>query len=518
MEVVKVSSENGKDVKKEISKDKANFEEAITATEFGKFNIILLLFLLPSSFTQASEQMGISYVLPIAECDLQLTLEKKGLLNAVSFAGMISSGVFFGYLCDTFGRKKLIVAGYLLHTIFTIVAATSTNILQLLIAKFICGFIFNGPFSSVTTYLTEFHSTKYRSRVQLIRGVNLSSGFFVLAVIAWVVLPLNINFSIFGSINLHSWNVFLLCCSVPPLMTAIMFSFMPESPKFLMSIGKNEEALKVFQTVYSLNTGKSKEDFPIKQLIQEIKIDEKNNEKRSLKSSMSESWKRVNKLFKPPLVYRLIIIVTLANFLLMGSSIIKFWLPQLLKLINDYRKLEGNSGIDVCAAINTLNDIEQVVNKTCEAVDNSFVYQNAMIINGVEIFCFIISGFLVNCLGKKRMMGILSTLAAIAASSIYFAPDTTTLIALLTMFISSLDLSGVIGLTITLEAFPTNVRALALSLNLMFARIGAIIANMMFSYLVAAGCFVPFLVSTVLAGTLPILIYLSPNTENKDLL
>lgn len=39
--------------------------------------------------------------------------------------------------------------------------------------------------------------------------------------------------------------------------------FLPESPKFLMTVGRNKEALEVFQKVYTLNTGKSKEDFPV---------------------------------------------------------------------------------------------------------------------------------------------------------------------------------------------------------------------------------------------------------------
>lgn len=35
------------------------------------------------------ETLGISYVIPVAECDLLLTTKEKGVLSAVSFAGII---------------------------------------------------------------------------------------------------------------------------------------------------------------------------------------------------------------------------------------------------------------------------------------------------------------------------------------------------------------------------------------------------------------------------------------------
>lgn len=38
---------------------------------------------------------------------------------------------------------------------------------------------------------------------------------------------------------------------------------MPESPKFLMAMGRNEEALIIFRTVYRINTGKSEDSYPV---------------------------------------------------------------------------------------------------------------------------------------------------------------------------------------------------------------------------------------------------------------
>ncbi|ENN83451.1 hypothetical protein YQE_00191, partial [Dendroctonus ponderosae] len=82
-----------------------------------------------------------SYVFPAAECNLELKLHYKGLLNATTYTGMISTGFVWGYLCDTLGRKKLLVTGYLLDAIFVFLASSSQSFAMLMVAKFFGGFI-----------------------------------------------------------------------------------------------------------------------------------------------------------------------------------------------------------------------------------------------------------------------------------------------------------------------------------------------------------------------------------------
>lgn len=70
-----------------VAIEPSNFEDAIKATGFGKFNIILLCTVVAGAFAQIVEQTSNAYVTPIAECDLELTLENKGLLVSISYTG-----------------------------------------------------------------------------------------------------------------------------------------------------------------------------------------------------------------------------------------------------------------------------------------------------------------------------------------------------------------------------------------------------------------------------------------------
>jgi VNT family MFS transporter (synaptic vesicle glycoprotein 2) len=66
----------------------ADFETAVSATGFGKFNILLLLIVIPSGLATSIESSTMSFVFPTAQCDLDLSLDDKGLLNAITYLGI----------------------------------------------------------------------------------------------------------------------------------------------------------------------------------------------------------------------------------------------------------------------------------------------------------------------------------------------------------------------------------------------------------------------------------------------
>lgn len=54
-----------------------------------------------------------------------------------------------------------------------------------------------------------------------------------------------------------------MICTVPSFLCFIFLLPMPESPKFLMSRGRNDEALAVFQLIYKINHKNSSKDYPV---------------------------------------------------------------------------------------------------------------------------------------------------------------------------------------------------------------------------------------------------------------
>ncbi|KAJ8928319.1 hypothetical protein NQ314_019131 [Rhamnusium bicolor] len=388
----------------------ANFESAIIATGFGKFNVFLMLVILPTAFSQVFESVSMSYVVPVAQCDLNLTLEAKGMLNAITFAGMITSGFLWGYLCDVTGRKRIMVYGYLLDGFFVLMASSSQNFSMLLVAKFFGGFIINGPFSAATSYLSEFHSSQYRARVHLVRGTIVSLGNIVLPLLAWGVLPQNLSFRLFNVFEYHSWNVFLLICSLAPLTSGVIFIFMPESPKFLMSAGRNEEALEVFQKIYKFNTGKPIDTYPIKMLIKETRESQasvryKQNTNTIIRGVL-EGLHQIKPLFCPPNILRLVHVCFNTFCIMMSTNTLKLWLPQLFQAINDYKFAHDGVSSSMCVMIENLGQKKNESSPCDVNLDNSSVYINSMVVGITQIMTFGVAGILVNMLGKRKLAGM----------------------------------------------------------------------------------------------------------------
>jgi MFS transporter, VNT family, synaptic vesicle glycoprotein 2 len=59
------------------------------------------------------------------------------------------------------------------------------------------------------------------------------------------------------------WRLLLQIVSLPGVIGSFAIVFYHESPKFLLSKGKEDEAIAALQSIFSSNTGKSKADFPV---------------------------------------------------------------------------------------------------------------------------------------------------------------------------------------------------------------------------------------------------------------
>lgn len=69
------------------AEETADFETAISACGFGVFNVIIIVCALPCLTSMVFSASVISYVMPTAECDLNLSVMDMGILNAMTYSG-----------------------------------------------------------------------------------------------------------------------------------------------------------------------------------------------------------------------------------------------------------------------------------------------------------------------------------------------------------------------------------------------------------------------------------------------
>ncbi|XP_037943092.1 synaptic vesicle glycoprotein 2B-like [Teleopsis dalmanni] len=503
---------------KRVRAEPADFETAISASGFGLFNFILLLAAIPAKSAVIFQTTTMSYVMPVAECDLKLTLLDKGVLNAMTYAGMITSAIFWGYLSDTKGRKNILVFGYIADAVCVLCSAMSQTFEMVAVFKFFGGFIVNGPGAVLLTYVTELHSNKYRARVVLIIGVITSTATLALPALSWAIFPQEWHFVISDNFSIHSWQIFLAICCFPSLMSGLLFTIMPESPKFLMSQGKNAEALLAFQKVYYINTRKPKSTYPIKSLVEEVPsrdgninesvytIEAKANtltqrKHRNGLKALRDGLQQMKPMIRKPLLGHSIHVYTMQFCLLLGLNTIRLWLPQLFASIAEYEALNlgTNSSSNLCTIL------EYSVNKTATAVINypeacetnahvsMDMYINNIIVAVATLVGYCFAGSIVNLLGTKNMLICGLFISGACGLSLYWSSSGLTTLVISSLFIAVCSVSTSTLLSVIVTLFPTTLRTLVVSCAMMFGRLGALSGNMLFPVFIEIGCISPFL-------------------------
>ena len=87
----------------------------------------------------AVEILCTSFLLPSAECDLNLTNFRKSFIPIMGFIGMLIGGFVWGSLGDIYGRRGTLIVAMMVNTIFGAVSCVSNDYYTFLVLRFISG-------------------------------------------------------------------------------------------------------------------------------------------------------------------------------------------------------------------------------------------------------------------------------------------------------------------------------------------------------------------------------------------
>ncbi|TRM63692.1 general substrate transporter [Schizophyllum amplum] len=161
---------------------------------------------------------------------------RLGLLNAIQNIGNLCAYPFAPYLSDGLGRKSAILIGAVIMCGGTALQTASTSIGMFIAARFMIGFGLTFAQNSAPLLVTEIAYPTYRA--PLTSAYN-SLWYIGSIIAAWT------TFGTFKIANNWSWRIPSVLQALPSVLQIMFIWFVPESPRFLISKGKDEEALKV---------------------------------------------------------------------------------------------------------------------------------------------------------------------------------------------------------------------------------------------------------------------------------
>ncbi|CAF4817772.1 unnamed protein product [Pieris macdunnoughi] len=244
----------------------ADFETALDTAGYGRFSRSVLGACACAFFTTGVQNCVMSYVLPAARCELQLTTYQAGLINMAFMSGGVASAFFWGIVGDVFGRKNILSITLLVDSALLLAQSTVTDYRLLLAARSINGFLIGAPSTLVFTYLSDLVGVKRRQFYLDIVGMSFVAAWLILPAVAWLVIPFNVGAStIFPT---HSWRLYIAVGSIPGFIAGLWLIFLPESPRLLTDTNRADEALIILKHINKKNNG-SETQFKIKKIIQD---------------------------------------------------------------------------------------------------------------------------------------------------------------------------------------------------------------------------------------------------------
>ncbi|KAF9497933.1 hexose transporter [Pleurotus eryngii] len=157
-----------------------------------------------------------------------------GLLNAIQSIGSLAAYPFSPYLSDGLGRKKTVFIGAVIMCIATVIQTAAQSVGMFIGARFLIGFGLTFAAGAAPLLVTEIAYPPYRGPLTSTYNSLWYSGAIVAA---WS------TFGTFKIKNTWSWRIPSAFQAIPAVLQVFLVLFGPESPRWLISEGKDELAL-----------------------------------------------------------------------------------------------------------------------------------------------------------------------------------------------------------------------------------------------------------------------------------
>ncbi|KAL3464951.1 general substrate transporter [Aspergillus heterothallicus] len=174
--------------------------------------------------------------------------EKTELLSTVT--AIYNVGCFLGAVLATWvggklGRKKSVLLGITIMTIGAVLQTSSYGIPHMMVARIVSG-IGNGINSStVAVWQTETAPARLKGKLVILQNALLLVGF---SISNWI------NYGLAFANGPVSWRFPLAFQLVFIIMIYLVIPWLPESPRWLITKGRDEEALKILSDIEDKST------------------------------------------------------------------------------------------------------------------------------------------------------------------------------------------------------------------------------------------------------------------------
>jgi len=183
-----------------------------------------------ATFFDGYTVLAIAFAMPSLVSEWKLTPTEVGLILSAGYVGQVFGAVIFGSMAEKFGRLKTLFITIVLFVSMDISCLFAWSGASMMMFRFIQGVGTGGEVPVASAYINEFIGAKKRGRFFLLYEVLFLIGLTFAGMAGYFLVPI------------YGWKAMFVVGLIPAVVTIPLRWFMPESPRWLASKGRIEEA------------------------------------------------------------------------------------------------------------------------------------------------------------------------------------------------------------------------------------------------------------------------------------
>ncbi|PLS27659.1 sugar porter family MFS transporter [Bifidobacterium parmae] len=401
-----------------VSKQRNPLGTAVRLHGSGRYTFGLALSAGLAGLLYGYDTVSISGAIEFLRTRYRLDTVMEGLVISSIMLGAIIGAAWAGFLSDRFGRRRVLIAGGCFFCISAVWSAITFGPYDLIAARVVGGFGIGLTAALAVTYITESAPTNIRGTLTFSYQMLAVCGIFLTNVINYIIASYGTPAWDLST----GWRWMLGLGAIPALAFLLAMWRAPESPRYLIQHDRADEGFRVLEHILGTEDARIRTD-DIQASIQ-------------LEREMSSEF---TDLFRPGLGKALFIGIFLAVFnQAVGINAISYYGPVMFSRL-------GFGG------------------------DTEFLASAC--VGGFELVFTVIGMYLIDTIGRKRLMavgsGLMTVFAMCIAGSYIVGMPLLTLVFIM-LFAASFAFSmGPIPWVVIPELFPTFLRGRATGLCVM---------------------------------------------------
>jgi MFS family permease len=174
---------------------------------------------------------------------LRLSSANIGLASSAYLLGAVSGALFFGWLTDRLGRRKLFFITLTVYLIAAAATAFSWDLASFALFRFLTGAGIGGEYAAINSTIQELIPARYRGWTDL----SINGSFWIGAAIGSVSSLVVLDQALFASD--HGWRVAFFVGAMLATVIYFMRLWIPESPRWLMTHCRADEGAAIVDRI-----------------------------------------------------------------------------------------------------------------------------------------------------------------------------------------------------------------------------------------------------------------------------